>query len=70
MLFRSTALDDVSSATDNLDALSKDARKILADVKSGNGTVAQLLRDREMYDDMREVLRQIKQQPWKIIWKE
>jgi phospholipid/cholesterol/gamma-HCH transport system substrate-binding protein len=64
------AIDNVESSTDNLDAASRDASTIVGRVESGEGTIGQLLADREMYDDMKELLRTIKRRPWKIIWKE
>lgn len=36
----------------------------------GKGTVGAMIMDRAMYDDMREMLLDLKRRPWKIIWKE
>jgi len=32
--------------------------------------VGQMLSDEEIYDDLKELLRDIKQHPWKLIWEE
>lgn len=39
-------------------------------VYEGKGTVGGLLRDEEIFDNMRELLRELKRRPWKIVWKE
>ncbi len=64
------SIDNVHASTANLKQVSKDASTITHRVESGQGTVGQLLSDREMYDDMKELLRTIKRRPWKILWKE
>ncbi len=64
------AIDDVEIAAANAKTISADGKAIVAKVKNGEGTVGQLLNDREIYDDLKELMRQIKRKPWKIIWKE
>ena len=63
------SLDNVHASTENLRAMSDNANALVKRIESGEGTVGQLMNDREMYDDMRELLRIIKRQPWKIMWK-
>ena len=64
------SLDNVRDATANLKLASEDAQVLVRQIKDGEGTVGLLLNDREVYDDLKELMRQIKQKPWKIIWKE
>lgn len=64
------SIDNVEESTKRLAAMSADAEGIVAGVKRGDGTVGALLTDREVYDDLKEMLRIIKQRPWKIVWKE
>lgn len=64
------SLDNVQKTSRNVRELSGNADRIVASVEKGEGTVGQLLRDREMYDDLRELLRILKRHPWKIMWKE
>lgn len=64
------SIANVHSSTENLANLSKNADTVVGRVESGEGTVGQLLADRQMYDDMKELLRMIKRRPWKILWKE
>lgn len=54
-----------------------DARKALADVsvltgkvRDGKGSLGALLADDEIYDDVREMLKDLKRHPWKFLWKE
>jgi phospholipid/cholesterol/gamma-HCH transport system substrate-binding protein len=64
------SIDNVETSTRRLAAMSEDAQGIVDGVKNGEGTVGALLTDREVYDDLKEMLRIIKQRPWKIVWKE
>ncbi len=65
-----SSIDNVHASTENLANMSRDANEVMHRIEAGEGTVGQLLADREMYDDMKELLRTIKRRPWKIIWKE
>lgn len=42
---------------------------VVAAIKGGKGTLGALLTDREMYDDIRELILDLKKNPWKVIWK-
>jgi phospholipid/cholesterol/gamma-HCH transport system substrate-binding protein len=64
------SINNVETSTARLASLSEDAQGIVQGVKQGDGTVGALLTDREVYDDLKEMLRIIKQRPWKIVWKE
>jgi len=64
------SIANVRASAENLENLSSNADELVRQIENGEGTVGQLLQDREIYDDLREVLRIIKRQPWKIIWKE
>ena len=64
------SLDDLEVAAANARELSEDGKTIVARVERGEGSVGKLLKDREIYDDLKELMRQIKRKPWKIIWKE
>lgn len=63
-------INNVEKSSERLVTISDDAQVIVNRVKAGEGTVGALLQEREVYDDLKEVLRQIKRKPWKIIWKE
>ena len=42
----------------------------VARLEKGEGTVGQLLEDEEIYDDLKELIRDIKRHPWKLIWQD
>lgn len=46
------------------------ATVVMAQLKDGQGTIGTLLHDREMYDDIREMMKDLKRHPWKFLWKE
>lgn len=52
------------------EATARDAAFVMSRLKSGRGTVGQLLTDQEIYDDLKEMLRNIKRHPWKMLWRE
>jgi len=50
-------------------ATAQDAQAIVAHMKAGRGTVGQLVMDEALFDDLQELIRDLKQNPWKIMWK-
>lgn len=66
----SASIDNVATSTAQLSTMAKDATDVVDGIKKGEGTVGALLTEKELYDDLKEVLRNIKQRPWKIVWKE
>jgi len=53
-----------------LEKLVADLSQMAGDVRRGKGTLGALLNDREVYDDIRELLLDLKRNPWKVLWKE
>lgn len=51
-------------------AVLSDAKTLTQRLKDGQGTIGALLSDRETYDDLREMMKDLKRHPWKFIWKE
>jgi phospholipid/cholesterol/gamma-HCH transport system substrate-binding protein len=65
------ALDkEVNATLGVIQGVLSDAKSISETLKSGQGTIGALLTDREMYDDIREMMKDLKRHPWKFIWKE
>ncbi len=64
------SIENVETATENFQLLSDDAVTLMTNVSDGEGTIGALLVEREMYEDLKDILRSIKQQPWRILWKE
>lgn len=64
------SVDNIHKSTEHLESATADASAIVGRIEAGEGTIGRILADREMYDDVKEILRTIKRQPWKILWKE
>ncbi|MDJ0765786.1 MAG: MlaD family protein [Myxococcota bacterium] len=58
--------DTMTRADRTLGAVEAVVRRI----RRGEGTVGQLMADEEIYDDLKELIRDIKRHPWKIIWQD
>jgi phospholipid/cholesterol/gamma-HCH transport system substrate-binding protein len=43
---------------------------LLADVRAGKGTAGALIAREELYADLKEMVRDLKRNPWKFLWKE
>ncbi len=63
------ALNDVSELASRANAIAADAQKITDHIKKGEGTVGALVMDEELYDDLQEMVRDLKHNPWKFFWK-
>ena len=61
---------EVETATGDVRGLVTDAQEIVHHVRSGEGTIGALLMDEEIYDDLQEMIRDLKHNPWKFFWRE
>ena len=43
---------------------------MVTDLRAGKGTAGALLARDELYSDLRELIRDLKRNPWKFFWKE
>jgi phospholipid/cholesterol/gamma-HCH transport system substrate-binding protein len=64
------AIDDVAVITKQAKSTMADAETILAHVKRGKGTVGAVVMDEQLYDDLQEMVRDLKHNPWKFFWRE
>ncbi len=68
------AIDDVvrdlRQSAQTLAQLTAGARTLLGRVERGEGTVGGLLNDPQIYDDAKEMLRDLKRHPWKLLWRD
>jgi phospholipid/cholesterol/gamma-HCH transport system substrate-binding protein len=60
-------LDEVSTRAT---ATMRDVQTIVGRMRRGEGTVGALLADEEIYDDLKELLRELKTHPWRFFWRE
>ncbi len=61
---------DAAEVARNAKGISKDAQIMVQHVKDGRGTVGALVMDEAVYDDLQEMLRDLKHNPWKFFWKQ
>jgi phospholipid/cholesterol/gamma-HCH transport system substrate-binding protein len=62
--------DDASATMADAKALVSEARGIVTRVKQGRGTAGALMMDEALYDDISELVRDLKHNPWKLLWKQ
>ncbi len=63
-------IEDVAALAARANATAADAQAIVAHIKKGNGTVGALVMDEAIYDDVQEMVRDLKHNPWKFLWRE
>lgn len=61
---------DAQALTENANDTAKGAKQLLDRVQQGKGTVGALMRDEALYDDIQELFRDLKHNPWKLFWRE
>lgn len=64
------AVDDLAEVASRTKAMSGDAAEILAHVKKGKGSVGAIVMDEQLFDDLQELARDLKHNPWKFFWRE
>jgi phospholipid/cholesterol/gamma-HCH transport system substrate-binding protein len=65
-----TLTRDAVDAAGRAKLAAKDAQELITHVKQGKGTVGALVMDEAVYDDVQELLRDLKHNPWKLFWRE
>lgn len=48
----------------------RSAQVIVNQIRSGEGSVGAFIMDEELYDDVQELVRDLKHNPWKLFWRE
>ncbi|HEV8548175.1 MAG TPA: hypothetical protein VGQ57_04085, partial [Polyangiaceae bacterium] len=61
---------DVGAAAKSARSAAADAEDLVKRVKQGQGTAGALMRDEALYDDLSELVRDLKHNPWKLLWKQ
>jgi phospholipid/cholesterol/gamma-HCH transport system substrate-binding protein len=64
------ALDDLIALGGKADRIAADAQAIVSGVRQGKGTAGALIVEPQIYDDLKELVRDLKRNPWKFFWKE
>ena len=63
-------LREVRTLTERANTVMTDVQAVSTRVRAGHGTVGALLMDEEIYDDLQEMIRDLKHNPWKFFWRE
>jgi len=61
---------DVPKITSDLKVTIARARSVMTKIDSGKGTVAQLINEEELYEIVKETMKNLKRHPWKLIWRQ
>ena len=69
-------VEQFGAAGESLQKLTGESEKVLSDltgitsdIKHGRGSLGAFIKDREIYDDVRELILDLKKNPWKVLWK-
>lgn len=61
---------DLGAAAASAKATATEAEVLLQRVKQGKGTAGALMAEEALYDDLSELIRDLKHNPWKLLWKQ
>ncbi len=64
------AADKAAQAAGQAGGLIENVDGLVTDLRAGKGTAGSLLARDELYADLRELIRDLKRNPWKLFWKE
>ncbi|HVK73516.1 MAG TPA: MlaD family protein [Kofleriaceae bacterium] len=64
------AVDKAGQAADEAGTLLRNTNGVVSDLRAGKGSIGALLTRLDVYADVREMVRDLRRNPWKLIWKE
>ncbi|RLB53207.1 MAG: MCE family protein [Deltaproteobacteria bacterium] len=64
------AIHDAAELAERANAAVGEAQGLVHQISEGRGTVGALVMDEAIYDDLQEMLRDVKHNPWKLFWRE
>lgn len=64
------ALSDVGEIASRAKSTMGDTQAIVSHIRRGKGTVGAMVMDEALYDDLQELARDLKHNPWKFLWRE
>jgi phospholipid/cholesterol/gamma-HCH transport system substrate-binding protein len=65
-----SAVDDLAELIKNAKNAAADAQAIASHIRHGKGSVGAVVMDEQLYDDIQELARDLKHNPWKFFWRE
>jgi phospholipid/cholesterol/gamma-HCH transport system substrate-binding protein len=60
----------LAAVSDKLDGMAVRADRIFKKLEAGEGTVGAMIQDKQVYDDLKTLLADLRKHPWKMLWKE
>jgi phospholipid/cholesterol/gamma-HCH transport system substrate-binding protein len=63
-------IDQLVKISDRVAILTADAQHVVGELRRGKGTAGALLVDEQIYDDLKEMVRDLKRNPWKFLWRQ
>ena len=64
------SLDQVTDLTRNVNGITKKVGSVVDHIRAGKGTAGAFVWDDAIYLDLKEMVRDLKRNPWKFLWKE
>jgi phospholipid/cholesterol/gamma-HCH transport system substrate-binding protein len=64
------AIDELTTLSAKAGKIATDAQAMVADIRAGKGSAGAFLKDEQLYEDITEMVRDLKRNPWKFFWKE
>jgi phospholipid/cholesterol/gamma-HCH transport system substrate-binding protein len=64
------AIHDAAELAERANATVGEAQTIVHRISDGQGTIGSLLMEDAIYDDLQEMIRDVKHNPWKLFWRE
>ncbi len=56
--------------TEKLDGMATRADGLIKKMEAGDGTLGALMKDKQVYDDLKSLLADLRKHPWKMLWKD
>lgn len=63
-------LTEAQALTGDLRVVAREARVVAEAVRKGQGSLGGFIADPQVFDDTKELLRELRRNPWKLLWRE
>jgi phospholipid/cholesterol/gamma-HCH transport system substrate-binding protein len=63
-------LIDLEATTRSAKLATADAQHVAAHIRRGRGSMGAIVMDEQLFDDLQELARDLKHNPWKLFWRE
>ncbi|MBL8950812.1 MAG: MCE family protein [Myxococcaceae bacterium] len=59
-----------AALSEKLDGMASRADRIFKKIEAGEGTAGAMIQDKQVYDDLKALLADLRKHPWKMLWKD